>query len=59
MHLEGSTRLLDDVYALQVAAAFQPQHSIHSQLCKVLLVLGQDLGAESSDQLVKFGKGGY
>ena len=44
-YLECSSSLLDDVYAFQVAAALQPQHGVHSQAGKVLLVLRQDLGA--------------
>lgn len=44
-YLECASSLLDDVYAFQVAAALQPEHGVHSQPGKVLLVLRQNLGA--------------
>lgn len=50
-YLECASSLLDDVYAFQVAAALQPQHGIHSQPGKVLLVLRQNLGAAPHDSL--------
>ncbi|KAA6422657.1 MAG: hypothetical protein FRX49_07517 [Trebouxia sp. A1-2] len=52
-YLECASSLLDDVYAFQVAAALQPQHGIHSQPGKVLLVLRQNLGAVRKDSFIK------
>ncbi len=55
-YLECASSLLDDVYAFQIAAALQPQHGVHSQPGKVLLVLRQNLGAARQETACKWVK---
>ena len=45
-HLEGAAGLLDNLDGLQVGGASQPQHGVHGQLGKVVLVVRQDLAAQ-------------
>lgn len=49
---QASTRLLDDEDALQIGGASEAHHSIHSQLGKVLALIGQHLRAQRSPRNV-------
>mmetsp|Transcript_10347 Transcript_10347/g.29491 ORF Transcript_10347/g.29491 Transcript_10347/m.29491 type:complete len:232 (-) Transcript_10347:266-961(-) len=44
--LEGSPGPLDDLNRLEVRGALQPEDGVHSELGKMVLVLGEDLGAQ-------------
>ncbi len=52
-HLQGASRLLDDVDGVQVSAALEAQYSVHCQLSKVVLVISKDLAAQGGPRNIE------